>query len=104
MNGFVRFCLFPIPYDEKCRCIKIIEKKMAKIPQGASLIYNPSSAAPGFITKNILSLPGVPSILNSMIENCKRFLIKGLKINVSNKGKFATVLLFINVCLSYFHL
>ena len=26
-------------------------------------------------------------------------LIKGLKINVSNKGKFATVLLFINVCL-----
>ena len=26
-------------------------------------------------------------------------LIKGLKINVSNKGKFATVLLFINICL-----
>ena len=25
-------------------------------------------------------------------------LIKGLKINVSNKGKFATVLLFINIC------
>ena len=35
------------------------------------LIYNPSSAAPGFIIKNVLSLPGVPSILNSMIENCK---------------------------------
>jgi len=26
-------------------------------------------------------------------------LIKGIKINVSNKGKFATVLLFINICL-----
>ena len=26
-------------------------------------------------------------------------LINGLKINVSNKGKFATVLLFINICL-----
>jgi len=26
-------------------------------------------------------------------------LIKGFKINVSNKGKFATVLLFINICL-----
>ena len=56
-------------------------KKMAKMPRGAKLIYNPSSAAPGFITKNVLSLPGVPSILNSMIENCKRYLIKGLKVH-----------------------
>jgi molybdenum cofactor synthesis domain-containing protein len=54
-------------------------KKMAKMPRGAKLIYNPSSAAPGFMIKNVLSLPGVPSILNSMIENCKRYLIKGLK-------------------------
>ncbi len=54
---------------------------MAKMPRGAKLIYNPSSAAPGFMTKNVLSLPGVPSILNSMIENCKRYLIKGLKIH-----------------------
>ena len=54
---------------------------MAKMPKGAKLIYNPSSAAPGFITKNVLSLPGVPSILNSMIENCKRYLIKGLKVH-----------------------
>ena len=56
-------------------------KKMAKMPRGAKLIYNPSSAAPGFMTKNVLSLPGVPSILNSMIENCKRFLVKGLKVH-----------------------
>ena len=56
-------------------------KKMAKMPRGAKLIYNPSSAAPGFMTKNVLSLPGVPSILNSMIENCKINLTKGAKIN-----------------------
>jgi len=56
-------------------------KKMAKMPKGAKLIYNPSSAAPGFMTKNVLSLPGVPSILNSMIENCKRYLVKGLKVH-----------------------
>ncbi len=56
-------------------------KKMAKMPLGAKLIYNPSSAAPGFITKNVLSLPGVPSILNSMIENCKKYLVKGLKVH-----------------------
>ena len=52
---------------------------MAKMPRGAKLIYNPSSAAPGFVTKNVFSLPGVPSILNSMIENCKRYLLKGSK-------------------------
>ena len=54
---------------------------MAKMPRGAKLILNPSSAAPGFMTKNVLSLPGVPSILNSMIENCKKYLVKGLKIH-----------------------
>jgi molybdenum cofactor synthesis domain-containing protein len=56
-------------------------KKMAKMPEGSKLIYNPSSAAPGFITKNVLSLPGVPSILNSMIDNCKRYLTKGVKVH-----------------------
>ncbi len=56
-------------------------KKMAKMPKSSKLIYNPSSAAPGFITKNVLSLPGVPSILNSMIENCKKYLISGLKVH-----------------------
>ena len=56
-------------------------KKMAKLPKGSKLIYNPSSAAPGFITKNVLTFPGVPSILNSMIDNCKQYLIKGLKVH-----------------------
>ncbi len=56
-------------------------KKMARIPSGSKLIYNPSSAAPGFKIKNVFCLPGVPSILNSMIENCKKFLIKGAKIH-----------------------
>jgi len=56
-------------------------KKMAKMPKGSKLIYNPSSAAPGFLIKNILSLPGVPSILNSMIENCRRYLMKGYKVH-----------------------
>ena len=55
-------------------------KKMAKMPSSAKLIYNPSSAAPGFIVKNVLSLPGVPSILNSMIENCKKYLKGGSKV------------------------
>jgi molybdenum cofactor synthesis domain-containing protein len=84
---------FKVKYEYHKEAFKILEKyygknkfndgrkKMAKMPRGAKLIYNPSSAAPGFITKNVLSLPGVPSILNSMIENCKRYLIKGFKVH-----------------------
>ena len=63
-------------------------KKMSKMPRSAKLIYNPSSAAPGFMTRNVLSLPGVPSILNSMIENCKRYLIKGLKVHSKTLNLF----------------
>jgi len=55
-------------------------KKMAKIPQGASLIYNPSSGAPGFIVENIFCLPGVPSILKSMVEGLKNKIAGGKKI------------------------
>ncbi len=84
---------FKVKYEYHLEAYSILEKyygkekfndgrkKMAKMPRGAKLIYNPSSAAPGFIIENVLSLPGVPSILNSMIENCKRYLIKGLKIH-----------------------
>ena len=63
-------------------------KKMAKMPKGAKLIYNPSSAAPGFMTKNVLSFPGVPSILNSMIENCKKYLIRGLMVHSNTLNLF----------------
>ena len=55
-------------------------KKMAKMPKGSSLIYNPVSAAPGFIIKNVICLPGVPSILKAMINNVKKYLIKGLVV------------------------
>jgi molybdenum cofactor synthesis domain-containing protein len=56
-------------------------KKMAKLPRGSKLIYNPASAAPGFMIKNVLTFPGVPTILNSMIDNCKSYLIKGSKVH-----------------------
>ena len=46
-------------------------KKMAKMPDKASLIYNPSSGAPGFIVENVYCLPGVPSILKSMVNGLK---------------------------------
>jgi molybdenum cofactor synthesis domain-containing protein len=59
-------------------------KKMAKMPSGSSLILNPSSAAPGFKIKNVLCLPGVPSILKSMMGNLKKYLIKGKVVKEKN--------------------
>ena len=53
---------------------------MAKIPRGATLIYNPSSGAPGFIVENVFCLPGVPSILKAMVEGLKNKIIGGKKI------------------------
>ena len=91
---------FKVKYEYHKEAFKILEnyygksefndgrKKMAKMPRRAKLIYNPSSAAPGFIVKNILSLPGVPSILNSMIENCKQYLIKGSKVHSKTLNLF----------------
>jgi len=55
-------------------------KKMAKIPDKAKLIYNPSSGAPGFIVENVFCLPGVPSILKSMVEGLKNKIVGGKKI------------------------
>ena len=91
---------FKIKYGYHTEAYKILEdyygkakfndgrKKMAKMPITAELIYNPSSAAPGFKTKNVLSFPGVPSILNSMIENCKKFLLKGATIHSKTVNLF----------------
>jgi molybdenum cofactor synthesis domain-containing protein len=55
-------------------------KKMAKIPDKATLIYNASSGAPGFTVNNMFCLPGVPSILKSMVEGIKNKIIGGKKI------------------------
>jgi len=55
-------------------------KKMAKMPDKASLIYNPSSGAPGFIVGNVYCLPGVPSILKAMVDGLKNNIVGGKKI------------------------
>ncbi len=89
-----------IKYDYNPEAFQILEnyygksyfndgrKKMAKMPKGSKLIHNPSSAAPGFMIKNIISLPGVPSILNSMIDNSKKYLVKGLRIHSKTLNLF----------------
>lgn len=43
--------------------------RMARIPDGASLIANPVSKAPGFQLGNVFVMAGVPSIMRGMLED-----------------------------------
>lgn len=43
-------------------------RRMAMMPDGVKLVYNPASAAPGFIIENVYVLPGVPDIMQSMFR------------------------------------
>ena len=51
-------------------------RRMARIPDGASLIKNPVSQAPGFQTHNVFTLAGVPGIMKGMLEDIG-YRIKG---------------------------
>ena len=53
---------------------------MTMMPAKAKLILNPASAAPGFIVDNVYCLPGVPSILKSMLGGLNNKIIGGKKI------------------------
>jgi molybdenum cofactor synthesis domain-containing protein len=43
--------------------------RMARIPQGATLIDNPVSAAPGFRLENVHVMAGVPSVFQAMVAS-----------------------------------
>lgn len=42
--------------------------RMARIPEGATLIDNPVSAAPGFVMENVHVMAGVPKIFKAMLD------------------------------------
>lgn len=44
-------------------------RRMARIPDGADLIANPVSQAPGFQTRNVFTLAGVPQIMRGMLAD-----------------------------------
>ena len=52
-------------------------QKMVWMPHNANLILNPTSGAPGFNIENVFCLPGVPSILKSMLGGLKNKIIGG---------------------------
>lgn len=58
--------------------------KMADIPEGARLIDNPVSGAPGFQLENVFVLPGVPSIMDAMFDGLTDRLVGGDPILTDN--------------------
>ena len=52
-------------------------QKMVWMPSDANLILNPTSGAPGFNIENVYCLPGVPSILKSMLGGLKNDIVGG---------------------------
>jgi len=93
---------FNVKYEVNKEAYKILEnyykqgefnegrQKMAWTPSQAKLISNPTSGAPGFIIGNVYCLPGVPSILKSMLGGLNN-LISGGKPIISHTINLRTV-------------
>ena len=52
--------------------------RMARVPQGATLIENAVSKAPGFRIENVFVMAGVPKVMNAMMEAIAPTLDKGI--------------------------
>ena len=52
-------------------------QRMVWMPENAELILNPTSGAPGFSVENVFCLPGVPSIMKSMLGGLKNKIVGG---------------------------
>lgn len=55
-------------------------RRMARIPDGASLIKNPVSQAPGFQTQNVFTLAGVPGIMKGMLGDVEHRIKGGARV------------------------
>jgi molybdenum cofactor synthesis domain-containing protein len=54
--------------------------RMARIPQGADLVANPVSKAPGFWIGNVIVMAGVPQIMHAMLDDVAPRLKTGRKM------------------------
>ena len=80
---------FGLKYEIHKEAFKILEayykagefnegrQRMAWMPESAKLIMNPTSGAPGFSVENVFCLPGVPSIMKSMLGSLSNNIIGG---------------------------
>lgn len=56
-------------YDRQGSELNAARLRMARIPDGATLIENPVSVAPGFTLENVHVMAGVPSVFQAMVQS-----------------------------------
>ena len=85
---------FGLPIDIDQRAVDLLEPfweargiqpnearlRMARIPEGAALIPNAVSAAPGFVVRNVFVMAGVPAIMQAMFDGLKGRLAGGAPV------------------------
>ena len=60
--------LLAMNYKNGKKDLNAARLRMARIPEGAKLIKNNISGAPGFIIKNVFVMAGVPQIFEAMVQ------------------------------------
>jgi len=55
-------------------------QRMARTPEGASLIDNPVSTAPGFRIGNVHVMAGIPQVMQAMFDGMKHLLVGGAPV------------------------
>jgi molybdenum cofactor synthesis domain-containing protein len=85
---------FGVPIDVDPRAVAMMRERykaedlnearlrMARIPQGADLVENPISKAPGFKIGNVIVMAGVPAIMQAMLDHVAPTLQTGVRMIV----------------------
>ena len=55
--------------------------RMARIPNTARLIRNSVSVAPGFMIGNVITMAGIPSVMQVMLDDASQYLKTGKKMH-----------------------
>jgi molybdenum cofactor synthesis domain-containing protein len=85
---------FGVPIDNDPRAVALLQERyaamgtemnearmrMTRVPQGADLVPNKVSAAPGFWIGNVIVMAGVPSIMQAMLDAVAPKLRTGVKM------------------------
>jgi len=68
-------------YEAKCEPVTPARRRMAIMPEGAEIILNPVSGAPGVRIENVFVMAGVPSIFQGMLGAVEGALERGVFIH-----------------------
>lgn len=80
---------FDVPFVQSLQSLALLQKhygnekisdarlRMTMIPEGASLIKNPISAAPGFQMENVFVMAGIPVVMQSMLLDLEMRIFGG---------------------------